>query len=1009
MTTLMKLLFLHISDIHFKNNSDALYEINIPAISSSLSEIGDFNEVVLIFSGDIAFSGDTNQYSLAEQFINKLKLHIRKKYDFQKKIYTMIVPGNHDNFVKDFNRDLKAIREYHSSDTVSHFYEDIQELKNFFSFAKKFSCFVKNHILEVVKLQFGKFIIKFNLINTAPFSLISDSNDDKGVHYLPSREFTKFDFERGENFTVSIMHHSPEWFCDDSKKMLYQKLYSTSDLIFIGHEHFPLAEKKIIDSKYNVIVSNGVALYGTNTEQGFNAIILNTSTKSIHGMKFIYDGSKYCATRNIEERDAIFKGRYKFTANKKFNDFIETDMGELSGERYLQYFVFPSLESADIRGEAKNFRISSEEKFLEFWKSKKIIVIEGGNKSGKTILSKYICHLMLTDYVPLYLTEEDFAIKNNRRLLSEKLIEQFGISSNIDEYLNLTKERRVLIVDGYDLINKTRWNHFWNEHKNNFELILMFSSLSWNFNLKEKSIEELSEMKPYYLKICPFYYEKRGKFIKKICQHTGRTIQNIDEKAWKINEDITNQIEYFQLTPEFIFQYVNCYLSFPLESNSDSGNIFNKVYEANITMRLVESAGEESISDIMMVLEYAGYYAHFNSRYPFSREEFENCVNQYNNDYDNNINAKFALNKAISARILKETNIGFSLVFCDENLLAYFVALHLNRLLLENKGHNDLKYVLENICFRPNGDIFLFLSYITNNVNVLNPIFQSIYNLMSSWDELDFDARNIHYLDKVSISKATAPTDHEKEKLTKTKDTLERHVIEKQKNEPESLYSQDKAKSDSFDNKISKGIYYLNLIAKILPNFRSFLKGEQKKEIVTILYRYSNRLLYFMLKDINSNYEQIIDDIMSLNPVTRKGMLVTKNMVENTVKRTSIAFILSVYNFIAETVSNKKTIVDLNKETYFELNKNSNYRLMNLLMEESAGRFSQMIKKAEDLKRDASLEIVRGIIPMIIRKYFLCHDVPQNRERQRVIDTFFDKEEKRAIQMAQYQNKTTKK
>ena len=870
----MKLLFLHISDIHFQDNSDALYEINIPAMARSLNQMMDFEECVLIISGDIAFSGDIAQYKIAETFINKLKLSINRKCHFHKKIYTMIVPGNHDNLVKDKSRNLDKIREYHMKDTVSHFYNDLKELNNFYSFANKYSCFKRNHIFEVCKLQFGNFVVKFNLINTAPFSLISNANDDKGVHYLPIQEFNKFDFEMEQNFTVSIMHHSPEWFCDYSKKPLYDKLHSTSDLIFIGHEHFPLAENKIVDAKYNITISNGVAfLYGTNTEQGFNALILDTSNKSLLGMKFIYDGKNYNASKNVINKNITFKGKYKFTPVKSFNDFLETDINELSGEQYLKYFIFPSFESKDIMNGAINYKISNKEQFLSLWKDKKIIIIEGENRTGKTILSKYLCRLMLEEYVPLYLTDENFVTKNNQKLISDALIKQFGNSSKINDYLQLDKNKKVLIVDRQDIIKKARWDNFWNEYNQDFGLVLLFNGTNWTFNLKEKSIEEISDNKPFHLKICPFYYEKREKFIKKICQYTGHIGQDIDEKVHKINEEITNQIEYFQLTPDFIFQYVNCYLALPIGKSTDNVNVFNRVYEANITMRLVKVAGEDNVSDIFMALEYVSYYAHFKERYPFSREEFEKCVNQYNKDYDNNINSKFALSKAMEARIIKENDSNFDLIFCDDNLLAYFVASRLNRLLIEFKGQEDLKYVLENICFRPNGDIVLFLSYITNNINILNPIFQNINELMASWEELNFDIGNIGYINKLQVPlKTKLPTDEERERLTKKKDELEQNVIEQHKIEPESLYSQDQKKVDSAINKISKGIHYLNLIAKILPNFRSFLKGEQKKAIVNILYTHSNKLLYFMLKDTNSNYEKIIDEIISLHPKTRKGL-----------------------------------------------------------------------------------------------------------------------------------------
>ena len=55
----------------------------------------------------------------------------------------------------------------------------------------------------------------------------------------------------------------------------------------------------------------------------------------------------------------------------------------------------------------------------------------------------------------------------------------------------------------------------------------------------------------------------------------------------------------------------------------------------------------------------------------------------------------------------------------------------------------DLKEVLDNICFGINGDVILFLSYITSNTQILKPILQSISTHMDDWVELDINKNNM--------------------------------------------------------------------------------------------------------------------------------------------------------------------------------------------------------------------------------------------------------------------------
>lgn len=167
--------------------------------------------------------------------------------------------------------------------------------------------------------DFGDFRLRINLINTAPFSILGSGNEDKGIHYLPKKELNKLKDNFEENYTISIMHHSPEWFSDSSKHSLYDKLYNKSDLIFIGHEHYPLNENKQINGQdKNINISTGLALYGTDTKQGFNAVILDIDKKNLTGYKFIYSNNEYLKEIAINKTNVIFKNKYDFIFNSCF-------------------------------------------------------------------------------------------------------------------------------------------------------------------------------------------------------------------------------------------------------------------------------------------------------------------------------------------------------------------------------------------------------------------------------------------------------------------------------------------------------------------------------------------------------------------------------------------------------------------------------------------------------------------------------------------------------------------
>ena len=164
---------------------------------NALVQMGDFDECVIVFSGDIVQSGEKNQYKTASIFLSKVINEIKNRYLQGKIIQTLITPGNHDNLAADPKRGLEEIKSYYAcpKETNTKFYEDLKQLNNFYEFANRNRCYNKGRVVDVRKLQFGNFTIKANLINSAPFSLLCNGNEDKGLHHLPQREIEKLDFD----------------------------------------------------------------------------------------------------------------------------------------------------------------------------------------------------------------------------------------------------------------------------------------------------------------------------------------------------------------------------------------------------------------------------------------------------------------------------------------------------------------------------------------------------------------------------------------------------------------------------------------------------------------------------------------------------------------------------------------------------------------------------------------------------------------------------------------------
>jgi 3',5'-cyclic AMP phosphodiesterase CpdA len=85
--------WLHISDIHLKAGASYDRDVVLRSLLSSLKEFGkrDLSPDVIFITGDLAFSGVEDEYTVADQFLDDLLKATNLGRD---RIF--VVPGNHD-------------------------------------------------------------------------------------------------------------------------------------------------------------------------------------------------------------------------------------------------------------------------------------------------------------------------------------------------------------------------------------------------------------------------------------------------------------------------------------------------------------------------------------------------------------------------------------------------------------------------------------------------------------------------------------------------------------------------------------------------------------------------------------------------------------------------------------------------------------------------------------------------------------------------------------------------
>ena len=273
----MKILFLHLSDLHIKSDK-AYCEFQIKKIIDSLRTAGSFDRLLFVLSGDIAFSGERRQYNVANSILQKMIRELKKNGVYAGPIETVCVPGNHDIEFEDPPRTAEELNEIYSDYSYKqHLEAEISKQSNFFYFAKKRNCFESDAMLSQKVIDFDGFTIEINMINTGLFSL--RSQEDKGLHYIDQSCINKLNTPTGANFVISVMHHSYDWYIDSQKEQLEQALLCKSSLIFLGHEH-RIATKQNSRNQQSAVIHAGGSLCNDDdwTQSAYEYGVLDTDT-----------------------------------------------------------------------------------------------------------------------------------------------------------------------------------------------------------------------------------------------------------------------------------------------------------------------------------------------------------------------------------------------------------------------------------------------------------------------------------------------------------------------------------------------------------------------------------------------------------------------------------------------------------------------------------------------------------------------------------------------------------
>ncbi|MFW9998199.1 MAG: metallophosphoesterase [Candidatus Odinarchaeota archaeon] len=470
----MKILIVHISDIHFKNKDNSILEKKEQICKAFQNEALEVENLFMAISGDIAFSGKKTEYKQAIELFDSIKTNI-EEYS-QKAINWVIVPGNHDC---DFGRGNKTVREI----VIEKIQQDgdkavdegvitqcCEPQNNFLKFLKSYNgndnIVYSDKLLRIIEYNFDNFNIVFNCYNT-PW--ISQLHEKPGTMYFPTQCYPRKYVNHKANLVISLLHHSFNWQNPENSRALRQHIEGTSDIILTGHEHIASKSNRgDLEGNYTEFIEGAVLQESDNDEDsGFNVILVDLENENQKILNYTWNGKRYSLVnqntewfsyrRSKQLSKPIFRINSKFQAS--LNDvgasFTHPNKSELTLE---DFFIYPDLRELRINERTEEDKlvldsIVNSDVLCEINEVVNKVLLVGDDKSGKTSLCKVLYkHYYESGYVPVYIEGNKIrstSIERFNKLLARCYAEQYS-DDTLEMFTQLENGKKLLIIDDFD-------------------------------------------------------------------------------------------------------------------------------------------------------------------------------------------------------------------------------------------------------------------------------------------------------------------------------------------------------------------------------------------------------------------------------------------------------------------------------------------------------------------------------------------------------------------------------
>jgi predicted MPP superfamily phosphohydrolase len=883
----VQLLVLHLSDGHFRETGNFIADRspNIAAAVSSSS--GNIDAVLVAFSGDVAYSGRSQEYKAAGLFCGKLRDALKA---LGVPVQFVFVPGNHDcNFSKssDVRQTLKEVAIERlvkidpAGDMAKHCLSVQQE---FFDFVADFNGYPVPGLADQIAfdqdLTLGKHSIRIYSYNTAWFSQLPEQQSRLCI---PKASLDAKYSSAPADLAISVFHHSYPWLEATNGRSFRVHIEQHSDLVLTGHDHVSDSYSKRNLQGAIARYTEGALLQGSDPhDSGFHVMLLDTEGKREKVYRYTWNGELYARVDEPEwiaflRNPALAKGH--FYNNERFTAFL-SDVGSGFSHRHKKdirlddLYVYPDLKIYPVKPqtELQASGFIKGDAIIEFLEKNPKTVIIGSERSGKTSLAKtlYAALHMMKGRVPVLLLGHEIRTAgsdNVQSLIENKFASQYT-PDLLERFRQLDKPTRVLIIDDFDKIklNRRGQKSLIDIAKNSFGTIVVFADDL--FRLQELT-GSLDADHPFYdfeqCQIQDFGYALRGELIEKWLALGRELTIPQDQLSREVSsaEHLVTTVIGKNLLPSSPITVLTMLQAYEAgqQQNTISGS-YGYIYEVLITaaLSLVSSKGAD-IDTKYTFLALLAHHLFATEHDTLSSDDLNALQESYFSRYRIRLNLDKILSELVECRLLQDLNGLFQ--FRYKYAYYYFVARYLKDNLDEETlpVRTALDEMADKIYYEEFANVLMFFVYLTRDRLVIERLLSNAQSIYEEHPPCDFKS-HVAFINTLSLPQPDVATvalsshdEHRRQHRQQLDLDAESDAAEQDSNIQSRRIAYDRELDDVI--KLNIALKTLEILGQVLRNFPGSLRAELKAKLAKESYLLGLRTIRALLATAEIN----IDDL----------------------------------------------------------------------------------------------------------------------------------------------------